>query len=76
MSTPFVDAAGMARFLERLGHCYRHSGALYLVGGSSLTLLASKESTLNIEVQFEIAPEHQGEFLRCLRHPARPGLSR
>jgi len=61
------DVRQISEFLERLGQCYRFSGTVYLVGGSSLLLLAAKESTFDIDLKFEVAPEHHSNFIRCLR---------
>ncbi|MEZ4661191.1 MAG: DUF6036 family nucleotidyltransferase [Caldilineaceae bacterium] len=71
MSTILVNEQGITRFLQRLGRCYRYAGAVYLVGGSSLLLVAAKESTFDIDLKAEIAPEHHSEFVRCLRQVSR-----
>ena len=71
MPNNIVNARGVEIFLTRLGQCYRYPGTLYLVGGTSLLLVASKTSTFDIDVQFTIAPEHHTEFVRCLRQVAR-----
>ena len=54
-------------FLDALGGCYRRSGRLYLVGGSSLILTEAKVSTLDVDIEFDIAPNHQREFMQCVR---------
>lgn len=71
MAENLIDVRSAQLFLERLGKCYRHPGTLYLVGGTSLLLVARKESTFDIDVQFAIAPEHLTEFIRCLRQVSR-----
>lgn len=71
MSDSVVDRRTLHRFFEQLGRCYQHSGTLYLVGGTSLILLAAKESTFDINIQFDIAPEHLSDFIRCLRETSR-----
>jgi hypothetical protein len=71
MTNSLVDAQGLHTFLQRLGHCYRHTGELYLVGGSSLLLVAAKTSTFDIDIKFEVPPEHQTAFIRCLRQVGR-----
>lgn len=58
-------------FLEQLGRCYRHSGRLFLVGGSSLILVNAKNSTLDIDIKLDIPNDHQNEFFRCLREISR-----
>lgn len=66
-------------FLSRLGRCYRHPGKVFLVGGSSLILTASKTSTFDIDLvrvanlggQFEVNPAHHTAFIRCLRQLSR-----
>lgn len=70
MSSP-IDSQQLLAFLDRLGKCYHHAGTLYLVGGSSLLLLAAKESTLDIDLTFEIAPVYETDFIRCLRQLSR-----
>ena len=66
-----VNTQSLRHFLQRLGQCYHHSGHVYLVGGSSLILVQGKESTFDIDLQFDIAPEHHTEFIRCLRQISR-----
>lgn len=66
-----VTAQTLQDFLEQLGRCYRFPGRLYLVGGSSLILTAAKESTLDIDVQIDVLPEHHDSFIRCLRELSR-----
>jgi hypothetical protein len=43
-----ITAEALQKFLKQLGQCYRHAGRLYLVGGSSLILVAAKPSTLDV----------------------------
>lgn len=71
MDSPTVDAHGVIAFLERLGQCYRRPGVVYLVGGSSLLLVAAKASTFDIDLKYEVAPSDQVEFMRCLRRLSR-----
>lgn len=61
----------LIEFLNQLASCYRYFGRLYLVGGSSLILIASKVSTLDIDLKIETMPEHHEEFIRCLRQVSR-----
>jgi hypothetical protein len=71
MTTDLVDSEGVIRFFQRLSNCFRYPGVVYLVGGSSLILVAAKPNTFDIDIQFEISPEHQREFIRCLRQVSR-----
>ena len=66
-----ITAQSLTNFLEQLGRCYRHPGRIYLVGGSSLILVAAKISTLDIDLKFEVSSEYHSEFIRCLRQLAR-----
>ena len=66
-----VTAETLQDFLEQLGRCYRRSGRLYLVGGSSLILVDAKVSTLDIDLEFDIPDEYQNEFILCLREISR-----
>ena len=67
----FVDAEGVDLFLQRLARCYRRPGKLYLVGGTSLLLVANKEVTRDIDLQFDVEDGNHGEFVRCLRQVGR-----
>ena len=67
MARKLHDARQISEFLDRLGQCYRFPGTVYLVGGSSLLLLAAKESTFDIDLKFQVPPERHSEFIRCLR---------
>ncbi len=67
----FVDAEGVDLFLQRLARCYRRPGKVYLVGGTSLLLVASKEVTRDIDLQFSVEDGNYGEFVRCLRQVGR-----
>jgi hypothetical protein len=71
MSNNLVNSATTRKFLEQLGHCYRHAGKLYLVGGSSLLLVSAKESTFDIDIKLDIPPEHMAELITCLRQISR-----
>jgi hypothetical protein len=62
-----ITADALEDFLEQLGRCYHHPGRLFLVGGSSLILTAAKVSTLDIDLQFDVADEYHDAFIRCLR---------
>jgi hypothetical protein len=66
-----VTSQVLHEFLAQLGRCYHHPGRIYLVGGSSLILVAAKVSTLDVDIQFEVPPEHHDEFIRCLRDISR-----
>ena len=66
-----ITAQALQEFLKQLGQCYRHPGRLYLVGGSSLILVAAKVSTLDIDLQFDVPAEHHNTFIRCLREISR-----
>jgi hypothetical protein len=67
MDSPTVDSLTLNKFLRRLGMCYRYTGTLYLVGGSSLILMAAKTATFDIDLKFSAPVEHQAELLACLR---------
>ena len=69
--TTQITSQTLHDFLSRLGRCYRHPGKVFLVGGSSLILTASKTSTLDIDLQFELKPAHHTAFIRCLRQLSR-----
>jgi len=66
-----ITTQALQDFLEQLGRCYRHPGRLYLVGGSSLILVAAKVSTLDIDLQYDIPDEYHEAFILCLRQISR-----
>jgi hypothetical protein len=66
-----ITAQVLQDFLVQLGRCYRHTGRLYLVGGSSLILVVAKTSTLDIDLQFDVPEQYHDEFIRCLRELSR-----
>lgn len=66
-----ITSHELTEFLTLLARCYRFEGRLYLVGGSSLLLVSSKVSTLDIDLKIEAPAEHHGEFIRCLRQVSR-----
>ena len=66
-----VTSRELNEFLNHLARCYRHSGRLYLAGGSSLILVSSKVSTLDIDLKIDAAPMHHAELFRCLRQVSR-----
>ncbi|MGB0386150.1 MAG: hypothetical protein ACPGWR_15185 [Ardenticatenaceae bacterium] len=69
--TTKITTQTLQHFLTQLGRCYRHSGKLFLVGGTSLILIGSKSSTLDIDLQFEVEPQHHTAFICCLRQLGR-----
>ncbi len=71
MAEILVDARTLETFLQRLGQCFHHQAALYLVGGTSLLLAAGKMSTFDIDVQVQTENQHYSQFIRCLRTVSR-----
>ena len=69
--TTRITSQTLNDFLSRLGRCYRHPGKVFLVGGSSLILVAAKTNTFDIDLQFEVQPKHHTAFIRCLRQLSR-----
>ena len=66
-----ITAERLEDFLEQLGRCYRHSGRIFLVGGSSLILVNAKNSTLDIDIKLDVPDDYQDEFIQCLRQVSR-----
>jgi hypothetical protein len=66
-----VTSQKLLNLLEQMGRCYRFPGRIFLVGGTSLIIAGSKTSTFDIDLDFEIEPEHHAEFIRCLRQLSR-----
>lgn len=63
--------AALARHPDgRLGEALI-SGRLYLVGGTSLLLVAAKTATLDMGLQYEVDPSDHTEFVHCIRQVSR-----
>lgn len=71
MTIEEVTPGKLQSFLEEIGRCYRHSGRIFLVGGSSLLLVAGKTSTLDIDLDFDVEPAYHSELIQCLRQTSR-----
>ena len=70
MAEPLVNAQVLEAFFSSLADA-SISRPGYLVGRSSLLLVAGKTSTFDIDVQFSTSHEHHAEFIRCLRTVSR-----
>ena len=66
-----IDQQLIHHFLNRLGQCYRYQGVIYLVGGSSLALVAAKVTTFDIDLTYEVPNEHHTLLIGCLQQLSR-----
>jgi hypothetical protein len=54
-------------FLVKLGIEFRHPVRLYLVGGTTLVYEGLRDQSLDIDIDYEIASEHESEFVQTIR---------
>jgi hypothetical protein len=54
-------------FLVKLGMEFRRPARLYLVGGTTLVYEGLREQSLDIDISFEVADEHEAEFAQVIR---------
>lgn len=64
---PPVDAGRIREFLRRLGQRFRHPATLHLVGGTTLVLDGYRASTLDIDITYQVAPEHHAALVEAIR---------
>lgn len=63
---PPIDRLRVHYFLVKLGMAFRHPGRLYLVGGATLVYEGLREQSLDIDIDYEVTPEHEAEFSRVI----------
>jgi hypothetical protein len=64
---PPIDRLRVHYFLVKLGIEFRHPARLYLVGGTTLVYEGLREQSLDIDISYEVADEHEAEFARVIR---------
>jgi len=64
---PPIDRLRVHYFLVKLGMEFHHPARLYLVGGTTLVYEGLREQSLDIDISYEVADEHDAEFTRVLR---------
>ncbi|MCS7059892.1 MAG: DUF6036 family nucleotidyltransferase [Anaerolineae bacterium] len=64
---PPIDRLRVHYFLVKLGMEFHHPARLYLVGGTTLVYEGLREQSLDIDISYEVADEHDAEFVRVLR---------
>ena len=55
---PPIDRLRVHYFLVKLGMAFRYPARLYLVGGATLVYEGLREQSLDIDIDYELAPEH------------------
>ncbi|HQX08885.1 MAG TPA: hypothetical protein PKY66_00615, partial [Thermoflexales bacterium] len=63
---PPIDRLRVHYFLVKLGMAFRYPARLYLVGGATLVYEGLREQSLDIDIDYELAPEHEAEFARVI----------
>lgn len=64
---PPIDRLRVHYFLVKLGIEFRHPARLYLVGGTTLVYEGLREQSLDIDISYEVADEHEAEFAQVIR---------
>jgi hypothetical protein len=64
---PPIDRLRVHYFLVKLGIEFRHPARLYLVGGTTLVYEGLREQSLDIDIHYEVADEHEAEFAQVIR---------
>ncbi len=64
---PPIDRLRVHYFLVKLGTAFRHPARLYLVGGTTLVYEGLREQSLDIDISYEVADEHEAAFAQTIR---------
>ena len=64
---PPIDRLRVHYFLVKLGIEFHYPARLYLVGGTTLVYEGLRQQSLDIDISYEVADEHESEFARVIR---------
>jgi hypothetical protein len=64
---PPIDRLRVHYFLVKLGMTFRHPARMYLVGGTTLVYEGLREQSLDIDIHYEVADQHEAEFSDAVR---------
>ena len=64
---PPIDRLRVHYFLVKLGIEFHYPARLYLVGGTTLVYEGLRQQSLDIDISYEVADEHEAEFARVIR---------
>lgn len=53
--------------MVELGRRFRHPGRVYLVGGTTLVYAGLRAQTIDVDLDYEVAPAFHGELIQTLR---------
>jgi hypothetical protein len=62
-----VTRERLRKLLEELGRRFRHPARLYLSGGEGLVWRGLRGTTRDVDVHYEVSPDHHGAFVTALR---------
>ncbi len=62
-----VDRERIWRFFEELGKRFRGAARIFLVGGTTTVFEGLRESTIDIDLTIEVAPEDHGALIAAIR---------
>ncbi len=62
-----VTKERLRELLEQLGRRYHEPARLYLSGGESLVWRGLRGTTKDVDVHYEVSPDHHGAFVSVLR---------
>lgn len=64
---PPIDRLRVHYFLVKLGIEFHYPARLYLVGGTTLVYEGLRDQSLDIDIHYEVADEHEAEFAQVIR---------
>ena len=64
---PPIDRLRVHYFLVKLGMAFRHPARLFLVGGTTLVYEGLREQSLDIDISYEVAVEHETAFSSAIQ---------
>ena len=64
---PPIDRLRVHYFLVKLGIEFHYPARLYLVGGTTLVYEGLRQQSLDIDISYEVADEHEAEFAQVIR---------
>jgi hypothetical protein len=62
-----VTRERLRKLLEELGRRFRHPARLYLSDGEGLVWRGLRGTTRDVDVHYEVSPDHHGAFVTTLR---------
>jgi len=64
---PPIDRLRVHYFLVRLGMEFHYPARVFLVGGTTMVYEGLREQSLDIDISYEVADEHEAKFAQVIR---------